>query len=60
MKVTMLNFMQECAQFFFESGQVNHRRRAAFEFRNLAINAAPVAGIVGIEIDAYRYAAGAA
>ena len=59
-EVAMQNFMQKCPQLRFEPAQINYRRRSAFELGNLAINAAPVACIVGIEVDAYRHASRAA
>jgi hypothetical protein len=51
---------QEAIQFRVEPGQVHRRWAAAFQIGNLAVDATPVAGIVGIQIDADRDTAGAA
>ena len=44
----------------FEQRQIDFRRRAALQIRHLAVDARPVAGVVGVEIDADRHPAGAA
>ena len=51
-EITVLQFMQKTAQFFFQQRQIDWRRRAAHKFGHLAVDAAPVAGIVGIQVDA--------
>ena len=40
----------------FQNGQIDRRRGAARQIGNLAVDAAPVAGVVDIEINADGYA----
>lgn len=44
--------MQKSTQFRLKFDQINFRCGAAFEFGNLAIDAAPVAGIIGVKVNA--------
>ena len=46
-------------QFVFELRKINWCRAAAFEVGDLAIDTRPVAGIVDVQVDAYRNAMGA-
>jgi len=46
------------AQLGFELRQVDFRRGAAHQIRHLAIHAGPVAGVIGVEVDAHRYTSG--
>lgn len=52
--------MQKSSQFQLKFDQVNFWCGAAFEFGDLAIDAAPVAGIIGIKVNADRHTACAA
>ena len=44
--------MQKSSQFRLKFDQVNFRRGAAFELGALTIDAAPVAGIIGVKVNA--------
>ncbi len=59
-EVAVLQFVQKAAQLFFQQGQIDRWCRAACEIGHLAVDAAPVAGVVGIEVDADGDAARAA
>lgn len=48
--------MQKITQLLLQSDQIDDWRSAAFEIGYLAVNAAPVACVVGVEIDADGYA----
>lgn len=52
--------MQKITQFLLQSDQIDGWRRAALEIGYLAVNTAPVACIIGVEIDTDGYATCAA
>jgi hypothetical protein len=51
-KIAMLNIVKKIPQFFFKQAQIQIGRSSFYKFRHLAVNAAPVAGVIGIEINA--------
>jgi len=56
--VTIDQRVEKAAQLGFEYGQIDIRRLAAHQIRNLAVSTMPVAGIVRIQIDPDRHPAG--
>jgi hypothetical protein len=56
-EVAMLQFVQKSSQLFFQQRQVDGWCSAARKIGDLTLDAAPVAGIVWIEIDTDRNAA---
>ena len=52
--------IEKASQFMLQAILINRRRPAARQVVDLTINAGPVAGVVGIEVDAHRNATGTA
>ena len=52
-EITVQQLMKKTTQLLLQQRQINPRSCAALKLRHLTIYAAPIAGIIGIEIDAY-------
>ena len=59
-KIPRQDFRQQPSEFRFQSIQFYSGRISANEVRHLAVQATPIAGVVGIEVDADGKAAGPA
>src|SRR5450759_2966648 len=59
-EIAVQQFIEKIAQLVFQDDQVYRRRSTTGQIGNLAVDAAPVAGVVGIEVDADRNTSGTA